>query len=149
MTTISPRTLSLRQWFSAVFAAWFCLGAAGCATTTYRATDLPLEYAAKPIDRLDKADLSRLTSYSVRSNQIGVGDLLEVGIPPGTLEIGNRLLASPPFLMDQAEKKRRGAVFRVESQRPFEHGLRFLGLSTPVVRNSKQGGSPWELRRTL
>ncbi len=73
---------------------WWCIGgliatflavfsAGGCVTATYRATELPSEYIARPIDRLNRADLSRLTSCSVRSNQIGIGDLLLIEVFSG------------------------------------------------------------------
>lgn len=81
MTTRSHRTLPVRRCFGGMLAALACLVAAnGCVTPTYQATELPAEIAAKPIDKLNTADLSRLTSFAVRSNQIGIGDLLEVTV---------------------------------------------------------------------
>jgi polysaccharide export outer membrane protein len=84
MTTISHRALTVRRCAGGLLVTLVALiSAGGCVTTTYRASELPPEYIAKPIDRLNKADLSRLTSYSVRSNQIGIGDLLEIGVFSG------------------------------------------------------------------
>lgn len=84
MTTISHRALPVWRCLGGMLVAFLCVVAnGGCATGVYRATELPPEYIAKANDRLDKADLSRLTSYSVRSNQIGVGDLLEVTVFSG------------------------------------------------------------------
>lgn len=84
MTTISHRTLPpWRCVAGVVMALLVAVGAGGCVTTTYRATELPPQFAAAPIDRLNRADLSRLTSYSVRSNQIGVGDLLSIEVFSG------------------------------------------------------------------
>ncbi len=84
MTTISHRALPVRRCVAGVMVALLAaVSAGGCATTTYRATELPPQFAAAPIDRLNRADLSRLTSYSVRSNQIGVGDLLSIEIFSG------------------------------------------------------------------
>ncbi len=84
MTTISHRGLPVRRRLGGLCVAFLCLAAgSGCATSTYHATELPPEYAAKANERLDKVDLSRLTSYSVRSNQIGAGDLIEVTVFAG------------------------------------------------------------------
>ena len=81
MTTRSHRALSIRRCFGGTLGALACLVAAsGCVTPAYQATELPPEFAAKPVDKLNTADLSRLTSYAVRSNQIGIGDLLEVTV---------------------------------------------------------------------
>ncbi len=84
MTTISHRALPVRRCLGGLCVAFVCLVVvSGCATTTYQATDLPPEYVAKANERLDRADLSRLTSISVRSDQIGVGDLLEIAVFSG------------------------------------------------------------------
>ncbi|MHB8901306.1 MAG: polysaccharide biosynthesis/export family protein [Thermoguttaceae bacterium] len=84
MTTISLRAQPVRCCVGACFVALLpVFFAGGCVTTTYHAAELPPEYVARPIERLNKADLSRLTSYSVRSNQIGIGDLLEIGVFSG------------------------------------------------------------------
>ena len=84
MTTISHRTLPPWRCVAGVLVALLvAVGAGGCATTTYRATELPPQFAAAPIARLNRADLSRLTSYSVRSNQIGPGDLLSIEVFSG------------------------------------------------------------------
>ena len=84
MTTRSYRMLPVRGCFGGLFAVLLCLVAGnGCVTPTYQATELPPEYAAKPVDKLNRADLSRLTSHSVRSSQIGIGDLLEVAVYSG------------------------------------------------------------------
>ncbi len=81
MTARSHRALPVRQWLGGLWVALACLLAGGgCATATYHATELPPQFAARPIDRLNKADLSRLTSVFVRSNQIGVGDIIEVEV---------------------------------------------------------------------
>lgn len=84
MTTKSHRAAPVRRCVGGLLATLLAmLSAVGCVTATYRATELPLEYVAKPVDRLNKADLSRLTSCSVRSNQIGIGDFLEIQIFSG------------------------------------------------------------------
>lgn len=81
MTTRSHRALSIRRCFGGTLVALACLVAAsGCVTPTYQATELPPEFAAKPVDKLNTANLSRLTSYAVPSSQIGIGDLLEVTV---------------------------------------------------------------------
>ena len=84
MTMRLHRALPGRRCFGGLLVGLACLLAGnGCATTTYRATELPAKYAARPVDRLNTADLSRLTAYTVPSNQIGVGDLLEVAVFAG------------------------------------------------------------------
>ena len=56
--------------------------AGGCAAgpRAYRHGNLPAEYVASPADTVDTIDLSRLTTFSVDSNLIDSGDLLEVSI---------------------------------------------------------------------
>ena len=56
--------------------------AGGCAAgpKAYRHGNLPAEYAASSADTVDTIDLSRLTTFSVDSNLIDNGDLLEVSI---------------------------------------------------------------------
>jgi polysaccharide biosynthesis/export protein len=84
MTTISHWELPAGRCLGGLVVVFSCLLAGGgCATTTYQATELPPEYVAKANERLDKADLSQLTSHSVRSNQIGIGDLIEVAVYAG------------------------------------------------------------------
>lgn len=65
-----------------VFLALAVATAGGCAAgpKAYRHGNLPAEYAASSIDTVDTIDLSRLTTFSVDSNLIDGGDLLEVSI---------------------------------------------------------------------
>ena len=65
-----------------VFLSLAVATAGGCAAgpRAYRHGNLPPEYAATSIDTVDTIDLSRLTTFSVDSNLIDNGDLLEVSI---------------------------------------------------------------------
>jgi len=54
--------------------------AGGCVTGTYRPNALPERYHAPVTARMDQADLSRLTTYAMRSDQVDAGDVLEVTI---------------------------------------------------------------------
>ena len=84
MTTRSYRASSVRRCLGGILLGLATLFAGnGCVGPTYRATELPPEYAAKPVDKLNTADLSKLVSHSVRSSQIGIGDLLEVTASAG------------------------------------------------------------------
>ncbi len=83
MTTRMHRALPVRRCFGGMLVVLCLVAAGGCAATTYNATELPVAYAAKPIEKLNTADLSRLASHSIRSNQIGIGDILEVAVFAG------------------------------------------------------------------
>lgn len=63
-----------------LLAATVSLLAGGCISGTFRAAELPARFAAAPVERLDQIDLSRLTSYAVRSDRVDAGDVLEVTV---------------------------------------------------------------------
>ena len=65
---------------ASLLAATVCLLAGGCIRGAYRAADLPARFVAAPVERLDQIDLSRLTSYAVRSDRVDAGDVLEVTV---------------------------------------------------------------------
>ncbi len=52
----------------------------GCAGTTYQAAKLPPEFLAPVTEKVDAIDISRLSTYAVRSDRIDRGDVLEVTI---------------------------------------------------------------------
>ena len=56
---------------------------AGCRTNAYRPSTLPPDLLAGQVDGLHKIDLSRLAQPSASSEQIQVGDVLEVSIATG------------------------------------------------------------------
>ena len=60
--------------------AMVVLGGAGCARHTYLATELPAEFLAPIAQNVEEIDLSRLPNYSVNSQLIDPGDVLEVTI---------------------------------------------------------------------
>ena len=53
---------------------------AGCQSGTYRAANLPPELMAPPAVNIEEVDLSQLTNFSVSSQRIDCGDVLEVTI---------------------------------------------------------------------
>ena len=67
---------------AAVFLAMAAAMVGGCAAgpRAYRYRDLPAKYTASAVDTVDTIDLSRLATFSVNSNLIDSGDLLEVTI---------------------------------------------------------------------
>jgi polysaccharide biosynthesis/export protein len=56
---------------------------AGCQTNAYRPSNLPPDLLASRVDGLHKIDLSRLAQPTASSEQIQVGDVLEVSIATG------------------------------------------------------------------
>ncbi len=65
---------------AAVVAGALPLLAAGCASRTYRAANLPATYLAPVTRNVQELNLSKLADYSVSSQRIDVGDVLEVTI---------------------------------------------------------------------
>ncbi|MEX0979420.1 MAG: SLBB domain-containing protein [Pirellulales bacterium] len=64
-----------------------CLVAGGCARgRLYRATELPPDLLAPPVENVRNVDLSRLATASVSSSLIELGDVLQVSIESGFAE---------------------------------------------------------------
>jgi polysaccharide export outer membrane protein len=63
-----------------IASALFILAAAGCAQQTIWANKLPTEFQAPPTKNISEINLSRLGNYSVDSQLIDCGDVLEVTI---------------------------------------------------------------------
>ena len=70
-------TMLLRAAAMALVLPWL---AAGCANRTYRATNLPAQYMAPVTENVEELNLSKLADYSVSSQRIDLGDVLDVTI---------------------------------------------------------------------
>ncbi len=73
-----------RAWFLLVL-GWALLSVAGCATTgaMYRASELPPELQAPPVENPQTVDLSKLALTPPSSERIDRGDVIEVTITAG------------------------------------------------------------------
>lgn len=71
---------------SRVVLALVMLTGLGCASQAFRADKLPPEYLAPLTENIEEINLSRLTNYSVDSELIDRGDLLEVTIVTASAE---------------------------------------------------------------
>ena len=82
MTTLPLRVCSSMKYRHAagVALATLALALGGCMGNRYRVADLPAEFAAKPSVNVDEIKLTRLAHYSVNSELIDRGDVLEVTI---------------------------------------------------------------------
>lgn len=77
------------------------LAASGCASGVITAQDLPSEFVAPPVHNAQTIDLSRLASYSVSSELIEPGDVLEVTVGAGYAE--NGAISIPIRVSDNGE----------------------------------------------
>ncbi|MBN2475481.1 MAG: polysaccharide biosynthesis/export family protein [Pirellulales bacterium] len=107
----SPRMLLRAAALPLLLAAVF--GGAGCAQYqhAYRATELPQEFWAPETENIQEIDLSRLGNFSINSQQIHPGDLLEVTIitdltkysaPATQVRVAENGIAKVPLLGDVA-----------------------------------------------
>ncbi len=82
MATLPQRVCGRRALLQAaeVVLAVLLSAGSGCARRTYLATELPTEFAAPAKANIEEIDLSRLANYSVNSQLIERGDVLEVTI---------------------------------------------------------------------
>lgn len=78
---IHIRASRLRRLLPVLLAA--AAAASGCDNAIYKASKLPLEYSATRVGSPRKVDLARLSRATMRSEQIYVGDVLEVTIATG------------------------------------------------------------------
>jgi len=95
-----------------LFVLFALVGGAGCAQyQTYRATELPLALQAPETKNIQEINLSRLGNFSVNSQRISPGDVLEVTIltdltkqvvPASQVRVGKNGVASVQFVGDVA-----------------------------------------------
>ncbi len=92
--TYTPQPLKCKSWPTwRQCAAWIrfvvpllALSVVGCQSVVYKASNLPPEFRAAPVNNLESLDLTQIKGKSIRRDQIYDGDMLEITVVSGDFE---------------------------------------------------------------